>query len=40
MSDVSADAPAVRLRGINHGFGTGELRKPVLTDVELDLMPG
>ena len=32
--------PAVRIRGVNHWFGTEENRKQVLFDNNLDLMPG
>jgi len=34
------EEPAVRIRGLNHAFGQGELRKQVLFDNELDLLPG
>lgn len=30
----------VSIRHLNHAFGTGELRKPVLFDVDLDILPG
>jgi putative ABC transport system ATP-binding protein len=32
--------PAVAIRNLNHAFGTGNLRKPVLSDVDLDIYPG
>ncbi|NET38634.1 MAG: ATP-binding cassette domain-containing protein [Cyanothece sp. SIO1E1] len=32
--------PVVTIRNLNHSFGKGALRKPVLTDVNLDLYPG
>lgn len=33
-------APAVRIRGLNHFFGTGDNRKQVLFDINLDVHPG
>jgi putative ABC transport system ATP-binding protein len=35
-----AEAPMVRIRGLNHYFGSGENRKQVLADNHLTLMPG
>ncbi|MDJ0737917.1 MAG: DevA family ABC transporter ATP-binding protein [Nostocaceae cyanobacterium] len=32
--------PIVSVRDLNHAFGKGELRKPVLYDVTLDIYPG
>jgi putative ABC transport system ATP-binding protein len=32
--------PVVTVRYLNHAFGKGELRKPVLVDVNLDIYPG
>jgi putative ABC transport system ATP-binding protein len=32
--------PVVTVRNLNHAFGKGELRKPVLVDVNLDISPG
>ncbi len=32
--------PIVSVRQLNHAFGKGELRKPVLFDVDLDIFPG
>jgi putative ABC transport system ATP-binding protein len=32
--------PAVAIRNLNHAFGTGNLRKPVLSDIDLDINPG
>lgn len=32
--------PAVAIRNLNHAFGSGSLRKPVLSDVDLDIYPG
>jgi putative ABC transport system ATP-binding protein len=32
--------PVVSVRHLNHAFGKGELRKPVLFDVDLDIFPG
>lgn len=32
--------PAMRIRGVNHFFGTGDTRKQVLTDNAVTLMPG
>jgi putative ABC transport system ATP-binding protein len=32
--------PTVRIRGLNHVFGQGELKKQVLFENELDLLPG
>ncbi|WP_026733204.1 DevA family ABC transporter ATP-binding protein [Fischerella sp. PCC 9605] len=32
--------PVVAVRNLNHAFGKGELRKPVLVDVNLDIYPG
>jgi putative ABC transport system ATP-binding protein len=32
--------PVVTVRNLNHAFGKGELRKPVLVDVNLDIYPG
>ncbi|NWF59786.1 MAG: DevA family ABC transporter ATP-binding protein [Fischerella sp.] len=32
--------PVVAVRNLNHAFGKGELRKPVLMDVNLDIYPG
>jgi putative ABC transport system ATP-binding protein len=32
--------PVVTVRHLNHAFGKGDLRKPVLVDVNLDIYPG
>jgi ABC exporter DevA family ATP-binding subunit len=32
--------PIITIRHLNHAFGKGELRKPVLFDVDLDIYPG
>lgn len=32
--------PAIAVRNLNHAFGKGTLRKPVLLDVQLDIYPG
>ncbi len=32
--------PAIAIRRLNHSFGKGSLKKPVLIDVELDIYPG
>ncbi|MGR3278137.1 DevA family ABC transporter ATP-binding protein [Acaryochloris marina NIES-2412] len=32
--------PIVSIRHLNHAFGKGQLRKPVLKDISLDLNPG
>ncbi len=32
--------PTVAVRNLNHAFGQGMLRKPVLNDVNLDIYPG
>lgn len=32
--------PAIAIRNLNHAFGKGALRKPVLIDVDLDIYPG
>lgn len=32
--------PVVSIRHLNHAFGRGQLRKPVLKDISLDLNPG
>jgi putative ABC transport system ATP-binding protein len=32
--------PIVSVRHLNHAFGKGELRKPVLFEVDLDIFPG
>lgn len=32
--------PIVSIRDLNHAFGKGELRKPVLFDLDLDIFPG
>jgi len=32
--------PIVSIRDLNHAFGKGELRKPVLLDLDLDIFPG
>lgn len=32
--------PTVAVRNLNHAFGQGMLRKPVLSDVNLDIYPG
>ena len=40
---VDADRPAgaaVRIRGLEHGYGSGDRRLPVLRGVDLDLEPG
>jgi putative ABC transport system ATP-binding protein len=31
---------AVAIRNLNHAFGSGNLRKPVLSDIDLDINPG
>jgi putative ABC transport system ATP-binding protein len=40
LAESSDDLYAVRLRGLNHTFGEGELRKQVLFDNQLDLARG
>jgi putative ABC transport system ATP-binding protein len=37
---MDAAAPAVRVRGLSHFFGDGELQKQILFDVDLDIAPG
>lgn len=32
--------PIISIRDLNHAFGKGELRKPVLFDLDLDIFPG
>ncbi|MBF2018816.1 MAG: DevA family ABC transporter ATP-binding protein [Hydrococcus sp. C42_A2020_068] len=32
--------PAIAIRNLNHAFGKGDLRKPVLYDVNLEIYPG
>ena len=32
--------PMISIRDLNHAFGKGELRKPVLFDLDLDIFPG
>lgn len=32
--------PVVSVRDLNHAFGKGDLRKPVLFDLDLDIFPG
>jgi len=32
--------PLIRVRGVNHYFGTGALRKQILFDVSADILPG
>ncbi|MEL6400045.1 MAG: DevA family ABC transporter ATP-binding protein [Cyanobacteria bacterium J06626_4] len=39
-SPASSAAPAVQIRHLNYFFGTGELRKQVLFDINLDLPRG
>lgn len=36
----TAAAPAIRVRGLNHFFGAGELRKQILFNVDFDVYPG
>jgi len=36
----SAVQPVVRIRGLNHTFGTGDVRQQVLFDLNLDVQPG
>ena len=33
-------APVIRIRGLNHSFGTGDSKKQVLFDINLDVYPG
>lgn len=40
LTDSADDVFAVRVRGLNHSFGAGELRKQVLFDNQLDLARG
>src|SRR5215469_2643538 len=40
LAESSDDLYAVRVRGLNHAFGEGELRKQVLFDNRLDLARG
>jgi putative ABC transport system ATP-binding protein len=40
LTDSADDLFAVRVRGLNHSFGEGELRKQVLFDNQLDLARG
>jgi putative ABC transport system ATP-binding protein len=40
MPNPSAPEPAVRVRNLRHAFGTGEARKEVLHDNNVDLLPG
>ncbi|WP_201026247.1 ATP-binding cassette domain-containing protein, partial [Mastigocoleus testarum] len=35
-----SQTPVVTVRHLNHAFGRGELRKPVLFDVDLDISTG
>ena len=32
--------PLISIRGVNHFFGTGPLRKQILFDVSADILPG
>ena len=32
--------PAIRIRGLNHYFGVGDLRRQILFDIEADIFPG
>ena len=36
----AGDTPAIRIRGLNHYFGEGDLRKQVLFDNNLEIAPG
>lgn len=36
----SRGSPAVRIRGLNHTFGTGEVSQQVLFNIDLDVQPG
>jgi len=35
-----SDEPVIRIRQVQHAFGTGEAQKQVLYDVDLEVMPG
>jgi putative ABC transport system ATP-binding protein len=39
-SPASNGQPAVRIRGLNHAFGQGEIRQQVLFDMSLEISPG
>ena len=40
MARAPAPEPAVRVRGLNHSFGSQDNRKRVLHAIDLDLFPG
>ena len=38
--DANKMEPVIRIRGLNHYYGSGALRKQVLFDINLDIYPG
>ena len=40
LVDFSPNEPVIAIKGLNHYFGTGELRKQVLYDIDLEIKAG
>jgi putative ABC transport system ATP-binding protein len=40
LGDFSPNEPVIAIKGLNHYFGTGELRKQVLYDIHLEIKGG
>ncbi|GCA76649.1 macrolide export ATP-binding/permease protein MacB [Microcystis aeruginosa NIES-2520] len=40
LGDFSPNEPVIAIKGLNHYFGTGELRKQVLYDIDLEIKAG
>jgi putative ABC transport system ATP-binding protein len=40
LVDFSPNEPVIAIKGLNHYFGTGELKKQVLYDIDLEIKAG
>jgi putative ABC transport system ATP-binding protein len=40
LGDFSPNEPVIAIKGLNHYFGTGELKKQVLYDIDLEIKAG
>jgi putative ABC transport system ATP-binding protein len=40
VEPVTTGSPAIRVRGLNHFFGDGDLRKQILFNIDFDVFPG
>lgn len=40
VEQTGSGSPAIRVRGLNHFFGDGDLRKQILFNIDFDVFPG